>query len=77
MELYDVVKKLLGEIDPVAETNTDNARFENLKATTELVNKLLADIDHVAYSYKNRHEFSVKRASKFAGEFLTEFGITE
>lgn len=63
MELYDVVKKLLGEIEPVAETNTDNARFENLKATTELVDKLLTGIGGVAYGFKNRHEYSVKRAS--------------
>ena len=77
MEIYDVVKKLLGKVKPVAETNTDGARFENLKATTELVGKLLANISNVAYSYKNRQEYSVKRAASFASAFLDELGIAE
>lgn len=77
MELYDVVKKLLGEIDPVAETTEDNARFENLKATVKLTNELLADIDHVDNSFQNRHEASVKKAQKFASDFLDEIGIKE
>ncbi len=72
MELYDVVKKLLGDIEPVAETNEDNRRFKNLKATTELVDRLFTDIDAVATSYKGRHEFSVKRASGFAREFMDD-----
>ncbi|GAI86093.1 unnamed protein product, partial [marine sediment metagenome] len=39
--LYTVVKKLIGNINPVGETNTDNERFENLKIICELTNKLL------------------------------------
>ena len=37
----DVVKKLIGKINPIGETNTDNERFENLKAMCELVNNLI------------------------------------
>ncbi len=70
MELYDVVKKLLGEIDPVGETNEDNRRFENLKATTDLVYKLLTDIGYVEDYFKDCHEYSKKKASKFASKFL-------
>jgi len=76
MEVYDVVKKLVGEIKPVGETNTDNDRFENLKAMTDLVDKLLTDIDDVI-TEKNRHEFSRKRAGEFADEFFTKIGIVE
>lgn len=70
MTIHEVVKKLIGEIAPVGETNTDNARFENLKAMTELVDLLLSDIDNVANENKDRQEFSMKRAGEFASGFF-------
>jgi len=76
MEIYDVVKKLVGEIEPVGETYTDNARFENLKVMTELVDSLVKDIDYVGME-KDRHEYSRKRAGEFANKFLTQLGIVE
>jgi len=77
MEIYDIVKKLIGEIDPVGETNTDDDRFENLKETTELVDRLLTDINRVEYKNKDRGEFSMKRAGEYAKKFLDKIGITE
>ena len=71
MDFHEIVKKLIGEIDPVGETNTDNARFENLKAMTELVDELLSDIYRVARG-NNRHEYSINRAGQFASSFLDE-----
>ncbi len=73
MDFHEIVKKLIGEIDPVGETNTDNARFENLKAMTELVDELLSDIYRVAQG-NNRHEYSINRAGQFAASFLDEMG---
>ena len=29
MDIYEVIKKLVGEIDPVGDTGTDNARLDN------------------------------------------------
>lgn len=78
IDVYEVVKKLTGEINPVGETNTDEKRFENLKVTCNLVAKLLNDISEVEYGYKNSQEFSVKRASDYAGKFLKDgCGIKE
>ena len=68
----DVVKKLIGNINPIGETNTDNERFENLKAMCELVNNLVSEIDNVSYVNAGSREFSVKRASEFAQKFLTD-----
>jgi hypothetical protein len=76
MEVYDVVKKLVGEIAPIGETNADNARFENLKAMTELVDKLLSDIDEVA-NRKTSHSYSIKRAGEYASAFFDRIGIVE
>ena len=70
MTNYDVVKKLVGRITPVGETNTDDERFENLKALTHLVELLILDIDKVACDYKDKEEFSVRRAGEFAYNFL-------
>jgi len=74
----DVIKKLIGNINPIGETDTDNERFENLKEMCDLVNNLITDIDDMAYSNRNSHQFSVKRASEYASEFLTKtVGISE
>ena len=77
INVYDVVKKLIGDIEPVGAEHIDKVRFENLKAVTELTNKLLTDIDDVAYKFKDRHEESVKKASEFANKFLDKIGIQE
>jgi len=71
MEIYDIVKKLIGEINPVGETNTDDKRFENLKATINLIDELLLDIDKVAEN-KDRCEFSIKRAGEYTYKYLEQ-----
>ena len=76
MDIYEVVIKLVGEIRPVGETNEDNRRFENLKAMCETTEKLLTDIDRVAWG-KNRTEYSISRAGKYASDFFDAQGIVE
>jgi len=73
MDVHEIVSKLIGPIEPVGETHTDNERFENLKNLTELVEGLLYDIDRVA-SNKNRAEYSMKRAGQHAEFFINEIG---
>ena len=69
MTNYDVVKKLLGDISPVGETNTDNDRYDNLKETIELVDSLLENIYEVSF-FENRVEYSMKRSGELASKFL-------
>ena len=76
MDIHEIVKKLVGPIDPVGETNADDRRFENLKVMTELVGELLTDIDRVIPN-KERVEFSMKRAGEHADKFYDEIGIKE
>jgi hypothetical protein len=74
----EMVNKLIGEITPVGEANTDGERFENLKQMCELVNDLVTQIDEVAYTYKDRQEYSMKRASDFSSNFLSnKLGIAD
>ena len=69
--IYDVVKELVGEIEPVGETNADNRYFENLETLTGLVEALLTDI-YAVVRYEERTEYSMNRAGKFAHNFLVE-----
>jgi len=76
MELIDVVRRLVGPIDPVGDQGIDNKRFENLKVMTKLVDILVGDLDCVAEN-KLRNEFSMKRAGEFADKFLDDLGIED
>lgn len=67
----EIVKKLIGEVRPVGETNTDNQRFENLKNLCDLTNQLVSMIDDVSHLNKDRQEYSMKRAGEYAHGFLT------
>jgi hypothetical protein len=71
MALYEIVKKLTGEIEPAGDSSIDDKRYDNLCATIELVNKLLYDIQDVARS-RISYEASVQRAGKKAQAFLDE-----
>lgn len=74
----EIVKRLIGPIRPVAETRADEERFENLKEMCDLVNKLVTEIDDVAYENKNRQEYSVKKSADYASNFITKtLGIKE
>ena len=69
----DVVKKLIGKIEPVGETNEDNKRFENLKNMCELVDKLMYDIFQVYKDNQHSNEYSVKRSADHAKYFCSEW----
>lgn len=70
--IIKIVEKLVGEINPVGETNEDEVRFENLKVMCDLANNLISKIDDVAYKNKDSYEFSIKRSAEYAEKFLTE-----
>ena len=77
MTLYEVVMKLIGEVDPVGSTEIDNSRYANLKELTLLVDKLVFDIDRIASGNKDRQEFSMRRAGEHCDEFLNSLGIEQ
>ena len=78
MDVYDIVLRLVGPVNPVGETNTDNDRFENLKELVVTTSLLLTKIEEVALQNSDRGEFSMKRAGLHCSEFLNRIGfITE
>lgn len=75
--LEAVVMQLIGPIDPVGETNTDNKRYENLKTLTELVERLFVNLNDVVYLNHSSRECSRKRAAEFVQKFFKGMGVEE
>lgn len=72
-----IVNLLIGPIDPVGESNSDEKIFENLKTMCDLVDDLLVQIDAIHYRNKESKEFSVKRSADYAREFFIRMGVRD
>jgi len=72
---FQIVKKLIGPINPVGETHTDGDRLENLRQMCDLCEKMIVAINEVAYKNSDRVEHSMKEAGKHAQFFLNEIGV--
>ena len=74
MEYYEVVKKLIGPINPIGESHTDEGRFYNLTELVSLLDGLISDIEKVAQN-ETRTEYSMKKAGEFARSILDDWGM--
>ena len=72
MTHHEIVKKLIGPICPVGETNTDDKRLENLNQMITLTNLLIGDILVLASDFQGRSEYSIKRARELACDFAKD-----
>lgn len=68
----EIVKKLIGNINPCGKTEIDKERLENLIEMCYLVDNLVCNIDAVAYNNKDSKEHSVKEMADYASNFLSE-----
>ena len=69
MELYDIVMKLIGPVDPVGSSEIDRDRMENLKVLLALTDRLLTNIDSIASCNKDREEWSMKQAGQLCAKW--------
>ena len=74
MEIYDVVKKLIGNIEPVGTTYIDEKRLKNLKEHIDLTANLLHDLQ-IIVQYKDRDEYSMSVIGQKAYDFLKNLGV--
>ena len=72
MEIHEIVMKLVGPVAPVGESHTDTKRFENLKALTEVIDKLMFEVVCVTNS-KDNHQASMKKAGQYAQTWLNSW----
>ena len=70
MDYWKIVRKLIGRIEPIGETNEDARRLNNLKEMCSLVENLITDIDDMAYQNRDAYQFSVKQSAEYATDFL-------
>lgn len=71
MTNYDVVKKLIGLIEPIGESNTDEKRLNNLRELMALSDCILHSIIELI-PYKNRPEFIMKKIGKEAFNYIKD-----
>jgi hypothetical protein len=73
MEIEDVVMQLIGPVFPIGKTHIDDKRLENLKSLCELFYGLFTTLENVAL-YRDRQEYSMKRAGQHAHGVLSTIG---
>lgn len=71
IDVHKVVKKCLGEIDPIGESNVDAARALNLKEYQGLIEQLVQDVRELDRC-RNNHQWSMKNATVESAKFLIE-----
>jgi hypothetical protein len=71
MSIYEIVKKLIGSIEPYGDSGIDNKRSINLDEHIELVFGLVTDLIKTA-DFKNRNEASIQNLGIKANEALLE-----
>ena len=70
MEIYDVIGKLVGPIDPVGESNTDARRLNNLKVQSDLTYRLVQSTIRVFERNRHSHEGSVRLSAETARKYI-------
>ena len=76
MSISEILKKLLGEIEPVGETNEDNKRFNNIQNYYETLSFILAQLSD-ASRYKDKPQASLQRIGEECYDILKEYNIEE
>jgi len=79
MTTTEIVKKLIGNINPAGDSSRDPERLENLKAMCTLISELVYEVEQVAFNNRSAYESSVVKARDFAFNFLSgelEIGYT-
>lgn len=66
-DAYYITHKLLGNIEPIGESNYDKKCLENLKQYVELIYMLMDDIQ-LLFPCKDSYEGSVKDIGNYASE---------
>lgn len=67
----EIVKKLIGNVNPAGDSSIDEQRFKNLEELCDLVGILVTEISHVAQN-RESYEVSVKKLGQYAYDFLVD-----
>lgn len=73
--ILEVINKLIGNINPVADASIDRERIENLKLFIDVFDEMHTMIDDIPYRWKDTHYGSVKPFVDACNEQLDRMGI--
>jgi len=71
MSIYEIVKKLIGSIEPYGDSNIDNKHLVNIDEHINLVFGLVTDLIKTA-EFKDRNESSIQKLGIKASDALLE-----
>lgn len=71
MDIYTVIKRIIGNIEPYGDTDIDETRIDNLKNHIDVTFSLIEDLIKVA-KHKDRYEASIKDMGNLAYNELLE-----
>lgn len=75
--ILEVLSKLIGPIDPVADAAIDRKRLENLKLFIDVFDEMHTMIDDIPRKWKNNRYGSVQPFINACNKQLTNMGIEE
>lgn len=67
--ISDIVEELVGNFEPIGETNYDEKCYENIQTMDLVITDLLDDIQ-LMIPYKDRYEESMKVIGEYAVDFV-------
>lgn len=70
MNYTEIVKKLIGNVKPVGESNTDENRLKNLIEMCHLIEDLNSLLFDIVIDNKDAHQHSIKQFVEYANNFL-------
>lgn len=68
-QLSDTIMRLIGEIEPVGDTNIDTIRLMNIHRLQKLIESLIFEVNYVC-AYSDNKEFSMKTIGEDAVAWL-------
>lgn len=71
MKITEIVKRLIGSIEPCGDSNIDKQHMDNLKDHAFLTYSLVAQLTQVA-KYKDRTEYSMRELGEVAYKEVLE-----
>ena len=76
MNIIEILRKLLGEIEPYGDTNIDKERYENIQNYYEVLSFIISKLRESA-KLKDRQEYSINKIANECYDILKEYGIEE
>ena len=73
--VYEVLKKLIGPIEPVSDSAIDSEREKNLETFINVFREMHTEIDDISYQHRESQYASAKKLGLMCSDQLDDMGI--